>query len=173
MLKKLFLSFLLVTFMQSICRSQVVAQSDTSKYDHLIGQNRDSLSSHLQTDRKFGGVIGDENSTSESPQFLISILKLKSTYLVLFLENKGQNKKSNFIIRDQILLDIPEEEYSIAAQMCSKNDKRDSSIFAVAKNSGTTYLTDIIEAWKIDFDRKNIHAINTGEIKCERMFSVN
>ena len=172
MLKKLFVALLLVIFVQNICHSQTV-QSDTTTYKNLIGNRLDSLSKSLGFKSEAFGVIGDEFSEGIKHKYGIKVFGVSKQHLVLFLEANWKNDKANYVVKDQILLQKPGSEYSIAIQMCKRNDKRDSSIFAVAKDKDETYLTDIIAAWKIDFDTQKInHTIFDG-IKCERMFSVN
>ena len=48
-----------------------------------------------------------------------------------------------------------------------------SSIIAIAKDEGEEELTNIIKAWKIDYQKEKILETEVKGIKCYRKFSSN
>ena len=168
MLNKIFLASVLLLCFELNCSAQNIVRADTSVYNNLIGTNSESLANSLDFRFKSFGLIGKE--FSKETQFGIKVFKVNQEYLVVFLETDPISEKT-WIIKDQILLGNIVDGYSIATQMCKRNNKKESGIFAVAKNSNETYQTEIKQAWKINFSRKRIDRIETDGIKCESMFS--
>ena len=77
------------------------------------------------------------------------------------------------MIKDQILIQKPEHDYTIGVQMCSKNGRWDSSIFALLKDKNQDVLDDVIEAWSYNYSEEKIISQNVERIACSRMFSIN
>ena len=57
--------------------------------------------------------------------------------------------------------------------MCTRNNQMNSSIIAIAKDEGEEELTNIIKAWKIDYQKEKILETEVKGIKCYRKFSSN
>ncbi len=182
-----FLALITSVLFTSTCLAQNV-DFDTTSYRYLIGsdytsfvdlENETFITAHNDTFRLgFGGMIGtDPWETEIKPEkdYGIRIVFNETDHLVLI--SKAYRDQQQHLIKREVVAQLlihnsRKHDYVLAAQQCIRHGQTNTGVFVLAQNSSSDKLTEIIHAWKVDFDNGGqIKEISTDGIHCSSMFS--
>src|ERR1700690_971179 len=109
----------------------------------------------------FDIVIDIYKKDSIHVYFLIKPVSIDST--------KPGSKPAIYKIFDVLILTFDESKIRIADRYCECNDQKDNSIIALARDTYTQYLDDILRAWKINKKLYSFEEISPKGISCLNM----
>jgi hypothetical protein len=120
-----------------------------------------------------GGWVTTVVHNIQPPDFIIEKFDIDSVY-VLFLKTRSiydtlAEKSSEEIVLDRIALTFDRSQYTLVDTWCQCNDKKDESIFVVAKDDFEPYFENILRAWHVNKEHRRFEEISTNGIKCENM----
>jgi len=167
----LFTSVLLIT---NVCYSQDKVVVDSTSYNNLIGLERSEVKEQLNIDFLGGTVIGwVEPSPKPIMTHIFSYTSLDGKVFMILekvIGSEDQNTENKFFAVDQLVISADGSEYYMSYLGCTINGQSfypEGEIIALHNGDGEKKSTNILKAWKADFQKNKFTEISKSNIQCK------
>jgi hypothetical protein len=170
---KLTILFSSVLLLSNICYSQDKVVVDSTSYNNLLGLERSDVKAKLNIDFLGGTVIG---WVEPSPKPIITHIFSHANFddkVIMILEkvigSEDQSTENKFFAVDQLVISANDSEYYMSYLGCTINGQSfypEGEIIALHKGNGEKIATNILKAWKADFQKNKFTEISKSNIQC-------
>jgi hypothetical protein len=114
------------------------------------------------------GAIVNANPMTDVEMHSVEVLKIGTTYLIIFSINED-TAQDNFKIIDVVQIQGVAKGWTIRSASCRRNKENDAYLVVWGKETTDEYMKLIKKAWRINPDKRRIEVIPVKGIDCENI----
>jgi hypothetical protein len=163
-----------VLLTSNVCYSQGKIFIDSTSNNNLIGLERSEVLEKLKIDFFGGAVIGwVEPSPKPIMTHIFSYASVDDKVLMILEQVVGsedQSIENKYFSVDQLVISVEGSNYYISYLGCNINGHviyPEGEIIALHQGKSEEYATNIIKAWKADFQENKFIDISKNNIQCK------